>query len=159
MRVLVIGYGNPGRLDDGLGPAMADAIAELRLPDVTVESDYQLNVEDAAQIAQHDVVIFADATVTGSEPFEFRRIEPGSSVSFTSHDVEPESVLGLAWRLFGAKTVGYVLAIRGYEFNDFGERLSQSATANLKSAVDFVGRMLHERNFEADCIPDPRHHT
>ena len=32
MKALVIGYGNPGRLDDGLGPALAEAVEKLDLP-------------------------------------------------------------------------------------------------------------------------------
>jgi Ni,Fe-hydrogenase maturation factor len=28
--ILVIGYGNPGRLDDGLGPHLADAISKKK---------------------------------------------------------------------------------------------------------------------------------
>ena len=47
-KVLLIGYGNPGRLDDGLGPALAAAVEKLAIPGVTVDADYQLNVEDAA---------------------------------------------------------------------------------------------------------------
>jgi DNA-binding response OmpR family regulator len=45
-RVLVIGYGNPGRLDDGLGPALAETLQRLDLPGVTVDADYQLTAED-----------------------------------------------------------------------------------------------------------------
>jgi len=66
--VLVIGYGNPGRRDDGLGPALAERLQELRLPGVDVDADYQLTVEDAAAAAEHDVVVFADAAQAGPEP-------------------------------------------------------------------------------------------
>lgn len=44
-RILLIGYGNPGRGDDGLGPALAAAIEAMELPGVTVEADYQLMVD------------------------------------------------------------------------------------------------------------------
>ena len=71
-KVLVIGYGNPGRLDDGLGPALAAAIESAAPAGVTVDADYQLTVEDAAAVAEHDVVVFADAAVDGPEPFYFR---------------------------------------------------------------------------------------
>ena len=37
-RVLVIGYGNPGRWDDGLGPALAAELGGLGLPNVTTSS-------------------------------------------------------------------------------------------------------------------------
>ena len=50
-RILLIGYGNPARVDDGLGPALAKAIEQLGLADITVETGYQLQVEDACQVA------------------------------------------------------------------------------------------------------------
>jgi Ni,Fe-hydrogenase maturation factor len=37
-RVLVLGYGNPGRQDDALGPAAALAIAQMGFQNVKVES-------------------------------------------------------------------------------------------------------------------------
>ena len=73
-KVLLIGYGNPGRLDDGLGPALAEAIAHKEFKNVTVDANYQLTVEDAAEVAKYDLVIFADADVAGPEPFWVRRI-------------------------------------------------------------------------------------
>ena len=60
-KILLIGYGNPGRLDDGLGPAFAKAVEALHTPGVTVEANYQLAVEDAHAVAQHEIVVFADA--------------------------------------------------------------------------------------------------
>ena len=30
-KVLIIGYGNPGRLDDGLGPALADLMEKKQV--------------------------------------------------------------------------------------------------------------------------------
>ncbi len=146
-RVLLIGYGNPGRIDDGLGPALAEKIERLKLPGITVDVNYQLTVEDAAEAARHDVVIFADASVKAGEPFEFKEIEPNTAVSFTSHSFEPELVLGLARELFKAKTKGYALGIRGYRFDDFGEYLSKEAESNLQAAFDFIKQKLAARDF------------
>ncbi len=147
VRVLLIGYGNPGRLDDGLGPALAAAVEKLAIPGVKVDAAYQLSVEDAAAVAEHDVVIFADADVAGPEPFWFRRIEPGPTWSFSTHSVEPAAVLGLARQMFSARTEGYILGIRGYDFNEFGERLSDRARANLDAAVAFIEPMLRSGSF------------
>lgn len=147
-RILVIGYGNPGRLDDGLGPALADAIERLELPGVTVESNYQLTVEDAATLAAHDVVIFADATVDGREPFAMQPVRredgnnDGGTERFTSHHLAPVDVVELAWRLFGREPQCHTLAIRGYEFDDFGERLSPAAQANLEQATEFLAAAI-----------------
>lgn len=146
-KVLLIGYGNPGRLDDGLGPALAEAIAHKEFKNVTVDSNYQLTVEDAAEVAQHDVAIFADASVNSEEPFTFRPITPKTVNTFSSHSIEPEIVLGFARDLFRAKTKGYALAIRGYEFNEFGEKLSSKAQDNLISAVEFLSGVFKTGNF------------
>jgi hydrogenase maturation protease len=146
--VLVIGYGNPGRLDDGLGPALASAVEKMNIAGVSVDSDYQLTVEDASQASEHDVVIFADASENGCEPFFFERILPDDEFSFSSHSVEPGSVLTLAGKLFGNVPRGYALGIRGYEYNEFGERLSPKALINLDEAIKFIEKLLRSGEFE-----------
>ena len=148
--MLILAYGNPGRRDDGLGPALAEALESLALPGVTIDSDYQLTVEHAAAIAEHDFVIFADADANGPEPFSFGRISPAvvgddPSVTFSSHSISPQGVLALAEELFGARVPGYLLGIRGYEFNEFGEGLSARAAANLAAALEFIKPILSER--------------
>lgn len=147
-RILLIGYGNPGRLDDGLGPALAGAIEKTGLPNVTVDIDYQLTVEHAEQAARHDAVIFADASVTGTAPFSWTRLAPAAEMSFSTHSVSPEAVLGLAHQLFGARTRGYVLGIRGYRFNEFEESLSAEARSNLAAAQAFLERTIRENALE-----------
>ena len=147
-RVLVLAYGNPGRLDDGLGPAAADRIAAAKLPGVTVESDYQLQIEDAATIAEYDVVVFVDAAAKGPAPFFLRSVEPKTDLSFTTHSVSQQALLALARDHFGADVEGYALGIRGHEFDAFGERLSERALTHLEAAVDFFVSALRERRFD-----------
>jgi hydrogenase maturation protease len=154
-KVLLIGFGNPGRLDDGLGPAAAAAIERLNLPGVTVDADYQLTVEDAAAVAEHEVVVFVDADVSGPEPFSWRRLEPAPELSFSTHAVEPAAVLGLARQLFAAATDGYLMGIRGYAFNEFGERLSARARANLVAATTYLENALRDGHF-TDTARGPR---
>lgn len=138
MNILVMGYGNPGRLDDGLGPAFAERVRALELPGVVVEANYQLNVEDAELISRYDVVVFADASVDSGEPFEFKALEyKGPMVGFSSHSITAGSLLGLARELFGATPHAFTMAIRGRDFDEFGEYLSPHAKANLDAAVDF----------------------
>src|SRR5271157_1838715 len=111
MGTVVFGYGNPGRGDDALGPAVASAIEDLRLPGVDVHSCYQLSVEDAWDLKAYDTAIFADAAMGGEEPFEWRELKPGDDAVFTSHAASPAGVLKLAERLFHAQVKGYVLGI------------------------------------------------
>ncbi len=156
VKVLLFGYGNPGRLDDGLGPAFIEAFEGRDLENVTLDADYQLTVEDAAAVAEHDVAIFVDASVNGAEPFFFEKLEPKSAATFSSHSVEAGGILGLAQEIFKAKTVAYALGIRGYEFNEFGQKLSDKAKDNLDKAIKFVDTALKKRNFDelANLISD-----
>ncbi len=153
-RVVLIGFGNPGRLDDGLGPALAALIERMNLPGVTVESDYQLCLEDAETVSRHDVAIFADADTSGPEPFSFRRLEPARSLTFSTHSLRPAAVLGLARQLFDAQTEGYILGIRGYAFNEYMESLSEPARANLTAAAAFLERICREGCFAEAAEPE-----
>lgn len=145
--VLVIGYGNPAREDDGIGPAAAEAIEKLNIRGITVDADYQLNIEDAASVSEHNFVIFIDASVQGKEPFSFSPLLPKRQESFSSHSVEPEAVLGLAKDLFNARSEAYILGIRGYSFTMFKETMTKRALDNLKKAVDFLVPVLNTRSF------------
>ena len=61
MRRLLIGFGNPGRKDDGLGPMLARILERDGIAGLDVDSDYQLTVEDAEAVARYDEVVFADS--------------------------------------------------------------------------------------------------
>jgi len=146
-KILLIGYGNPARADDGLGPAVAESIELKNLPGVTVEADYQLTIEDSAQVAEHDVAIFADASVNCSEPFSFEPLTAKEGGSFSSHSVEPAEVMALAENLFKSKAKGFMLAIRGYEFDKFDSPLTEKAKQNLSKALVFLENLLKTKKF------------
>jgi hydrogenase maturation protease len=147
IKILLIGFGNPARADDGLGPALAEEIESKNIPDITVETDYQLTIEDSTQVARHDIVIFADASVNCAEPFTFDAVEGKQTDSFSSHSVEPAEVMALAENLFKSKAKGYVLGIRGYEFEQFEEKLTEKAKINLQKAGEFLETLLKTKNF------------
>jgi hydrogenase maturation protease len=142
-RILVLGYGNPGREDDGLGPAAAREIERMGWENVTVCDNYQLVIEDAADVAEADAVWFVDASRTGLEPFEIRPLWPAHTIEFTTHLVRPEVILALAKVYFGRSPEAYLLGIRGYQF-EFHERLSDDAKENLKLAVDALAGRIRE---------------
>ena len=136
-RVLILGYGNPGRQDDGLGPAASAQIEALGWPNVTTYDNYQLNIEDALEVADHDVVWFVDATRGGPSPFAIEALEPAASLEFTSHLVRPEAILAMAHQYYGAAPQAFLLGIRGYEF-EFIEALTPAAADNLRLAVEML---------------------
>lgn len=155
-RILVIGFGNPGRLDDGLGPACAEAIRRRAIPGVTVDSNYQLVVEDAVAVAEHNATVFVDAALHGAEPFEWRPVQTPTTSSISSHSLDPGAVVELARSMFGTPFEAWILAIRGYEFDGFGERLSPAAQANLDAAIEFLDSWLRGKVAYPQPAPWPK---
>ncbi|MEW5815713.1 MAG: hydrogenase maturation protease [Spirochaetota bacterium] len=141
-KILVIGFGNPAREDDGLGPKIAEKLESYKIEGVTVDIDYQLTVEEAAAVAEHDTVIFMDASVDGEEPFTFSKITPQFKDSFSSHSITPEAVVGLAKELFNSEVEAYMLGIRGYSFSMFNEELTEKAGENMEKAYLFLVSLL-----------------
>ena len=152
--VLLLGYGNPGRMDDGVGAAFSEVLESMAPVGVSVEVDYQLTVEHAAAAAEHQYVVFVDAAVVGREPFFFRRVRAGSETAFSTHSVAPEAVLGMAREFFGRMPEGYALGIRGYSFDEFGETLSEGAQRNLMAALQFFLPVLEQRSFASAAAHD-----
>jgi len=146
--LLVIGFGNPARQDDGLGPAFAAAVEQLALPNVAVDSNYQLTVEDAEAVSHYDAAIFADASLEDGAPYTFRKIIPQNRREFSTHSVSPAAVMGLAGEAFQAKTVGYQLGIRGHSFEMFVETMTDAARDNLAAALAFMAPLLDGGDLE-----------
>ncbi|HOP29623.1 MAG TPA: hydrogenase maturation protease [Spirochaetota bacterium] len=135
--IYVYGFGNPGRQDDGLGPMIIDKLESENIEGITTDSNYQLNIEDADNIAGYDFVVFVDASIDACEPFSFGRIEPSAEITFTTHSMSPESVIALCGDIHGMIPETYVLAIRGYEWEMF-EGLSEKAISNFDAAYSFL---------------------
>ena len=133
--VLVYGYGNPGRQDDGAGVALADALerwaGSAGRPWLTFERNYQLNVEDALEALRHRIVVFLDATADQEEPFRFLSLQPSSRPTFTTHQMRPESVLALCRDLYGSCPFGRLLTIRGYSWEP-GQAMTEQPSATWK---------------------------
>lgn len=151
--ILVFGYGNPAREDDGLGPAVIERLETLDIDGVTCDSNYQLQVEDAAAISEYDVVVFVDAMVNREEPYIFQTLEPERVVEVDSHSVEPAGIVGLAQELFNSRARAYMLGIRGYSFTMFKEGLTEEASENMEKAMKFLVHVLHEKSFDRTHVP------
>lgn len=146
-RVLLIGFGNPSRADDGLGPALAARIAALELDGVDVEIDYQLVIEHAEQVGGYNTVIFADADVSITEPCIFRRIHPALDPSFTSHSVSPAAILALAKTCFHKTPEAWLLGMRARDIESFEERLTEDGERSLDAATKRLEEWLAGGHF------------
>ena len=83
--LLVIGYGNTLRGDDGVGPRVAEAVAAMALPGVRTLGCHQLAPEHAEAISRADRVVFVDAAVDAAKKVQFRRLEPNGASQLMAH--------------------------------------------------------------------------
>lgn len=100
-QLLVIGYGNPYRGDDGFGPLAASLVEELRLDSTVVIVSRQLDPEMAIPLSRARYAIFLDAAV-GDRPGSLclSAVAPCSRSSI-SHYLQPGTLLTLAQTIFG----------------------------------------------------------
>jgi len=145
MHILVYGYGNPGRQDDGLGISLVERLeewtAQSGLEGVTFENNYQLNIEDAEAISDQDLVIFADASEEEIDGFCFSKVDGKGKLSFTTHAASPGYIVKLCNELFQKEPCVFLLHIKGYEW-EFKEGLSSRSEENLGKALDFIKNVL-----------------
>lgn len=145
VKILVYGYGNPGRRDDGLGPALIEKIDEwIRengISHIDTDSNYQLNIEDAYNIRDYDLVIFADASYENIRHLLFDRVTRSSKVAFNTHSVSPGFVLELCEKLYKKSPAVFLLHMKGHEF-DLREGLSDQGKEVLDVAFGFLADLL-----------------
>ena len=134
-KLLLFGYGNPGRGDDALGPLLIEHINHLELSDITCLVDMQLLIEHATDLAGFDQILFVDADMSCGEPFEFSALHAGKDSSYTSHTLTPAALLFIYLQIYQhAAPPAFLLRIRGYHF-ELGDPLSARAGVNLEAAI------------------------
>jgi hydrogenase maturation protease len=138
--ILIIGIGNSGRADDGLGWAFVDRIRESLPKHVDYSYNYQLQVEDAELISHYKAVYFVDAHINPwEEGFVFDRCLPKADHGFSTHELEPGTVVYLTENLYQKKPEAFVLGITGLNF-DLKMGLSKQAEENLDKALKFFNK-------------------
>jgi hydrogenase maturation protease len=136
--VLVIGYGNELRRDDGVGPCVARAAAAWNLPGLRALSVHQLTPELAEELAVMDRVIFIDAAAEGHGP-EVRTLVPAAAgAAALGHAVDPRRLLGLTAALHGRAPMAWLITApaadlgHGEGLSPEGERAAAEALCQLE---------------------------
>jgi hydrogenase maturation protease len=149
-RVLIIGFGNTLRRDDGVGVRAAELLAadpRLAGRQVEIRAAYQLLPEMALEMGAVSLVIFVDADLRGLPgSIEVRpivadaprsdvdaRAEPGAS----SHHVGGGELVALAAALTGHRPEAVSVGI-GLVDTELGEGLSPAVEAALPRVVNIV---------------------
>ena len=144
--ILIYGYGNPGRQDDGLGVKLAEEIdnwaKENNLDHIKTDINYQLNIEDAFLIKDFDLVIFADATIEEDvSDFKITEVIPSEKTEFTMHAVSPAFILHLCQNLYKKYPETKLVHIKGYKW-ELKEGLTSSGQKNLNIAKPEVLKII-----------------
>ena len=130
--ILVIGYGNTLRRDDGAGVRLAERLAggSLRFS-VRVETAHQLAPEMAPTIAEPDVeaIVFVDASAAVDEVM-LSRIEPVELSPALGHHLTPPVLMVYADRLYGRTPPAWLMSLPASDF-EHGEMLSESCEAGV----------------------------
>ena len=147
MKILLYGYGNPGRMDNGLRYELINAIENWtksnNIKDIEFDCNYQLNIEDAYDISTKDLVVFVDASQENIEDFVLTKVDENSKMSFTSHEASPGYIYHLCKKLFNKSPETYLLHIKGYKW-DFRQGLTKEAQLNLNKAIAYMKIILEK---------------
>lgn len=138
-KVVLVGFGNEYRKDDGLGIKLLDFIEDERIKKVKVQ---ELSYSILDDIRDFDIVIFIDASIEG-EGVIFRKVEKKQKFSPLTHHLTPEELLIWAEFINKKSYEFYLLSIRGYDF-DFGEEVSEKAKKNLEKGVNFLKKYIEK---------------
>jgi hydrogenase maturation protease len=143
-RVLIIGFGNPLRSDDGIGWIAADQLRDqIEDSEIEILTCHQLHPELADRIADAQRVIFIDASI-GDRPgmLEVQSIAsvPYSPGSF-SHQLDPARLLACTWELYRHSPEAFVVTVTGEDFG-YGSNLTSTVAALVPSLVAGVKSLI-----------------
>lgn len=145
--ILVIGYGNTLRGDDGVGPHLARQLArENHDPNVQVEARHQLTLELAEPLSRSAYAVFIDVSTTlPPGRVSCRLVTPvlpdaDGSASMTHH-CTPANLLAAARILYGAAPPAVILSVGAASFaytESFSPTVAEVLPAALDTAREFI---------------------
>jgi hydrogenase maturation protease len=136
-KLLVVGYGNTLRGDDGVGQCIAIAIEAMGLPEVRTIVIHQLAPELAETISRIDTVVFVDAAVGIGNEVRVSELQPQNSAAMMAHAPAPGTLLALTRHLYGRAPHAWLLSIPVANLA-FGEALSDLGKRGVATAVEII---------------------
>jgi len=159
-KLLIIGYGNPDREDDGVAWHILRTLTEklgLESPD-SYEDEFpefdliefafslQLTPEMAEDISAYEYVCFVDAH-TGNipEPVRLINVDSEFQASPFTHHLTPQSLLSMCETIYRRKLDAVLLSVLGHRFL-FSRELSEATAALVPQAVEMIWDWISARN-------------
>ncbi len=142
--IVIVGFGNSLRTDDGLGWHAAQRLAaDPRFAGITVLQRHQLVPELSFEISGAALVVFIDAT-TSLPPGQVgvEQVQPLGRTSDTwSHHVSPSTLVSLSHQLYGRAAEVSVVSC-GVQSVEFGDRLSPAVEAAMPNVIAAVAELV-----------------
>jgi hydrogenase maturation protease len=138
--VLVVGYGNRLRSDDGLGWHVIERLTrDPRVAGAELLWRHQLTPELAVDFAAASLVVLVDAAADMAPGvISVRQIGPSASGgTVMSHHTDPQSLVMLAVELYGVVPPVYVVGVGPLSLEE-GDRLSPVVEAAMPRILDAV---------------------
>lgn len=135
--LLLIGYGNSIRRDDGVGPAVVARF--LNHSGLRVLICQQLTPELAVDLSKCERVLFVDAEISDGDSPRMRALSPVSDPVKLGHVINPEWLLGLTEAMAGSRPLAWLVTLPVQELS-YGEMLSKHAGKMADAATE----MIHE---------------
>lgn len=137
--VLVIGYGNPQRGDDGVAWKVLDSLRAVQprpdAPRLLLKRVHQLTPELAEPASRARGVVFVDARAdAGPGSISCEPAAPAAGPPSLTHALSPQAVLLYAERLFGHAPRAAVVTIGGATFDHVDELSPEALRAIPKAA-------------------------
>jgi hydrogenase maturation protease len=154
--LVVIGYGNELRSDDGLGPRLARRIEEQSWPGLHVVIRHQLTLELGALISPARAVVFLDASVD-SERVLLRPLAASPGEPSLGHSIQPGDLLAVVTGLYGPCPPAWWITMPAFDLG-CGDQLSERAEASEADGFKLferLWRMLRVESWESqkDNLP------
>jgi hydrogenase maturation protease len=150
-QILVIGYGNTLRGDDGVGQLVAMAVKKWNLPQVKSLFLHQLIPELAEKIAEFETVIFIDACLEGNQ-VELKALKTLTNNNW-GHFLQPESLLYLSKLLYQKTPQAWLITVPAKNLS-LGENLSYSAQKGIKKALTKIKDIINQSLEKCTCYPN-----
>ncbi len=140
--ILLIGYGNDLRSDDGVGQKIAHTVKYWNVPHLTTLAVHQLTPELASGLAEVDFAIFVDANYQETSEVKVAKVEISDNMMIFTHKSGPETLLSLAENLYHHHPETWLVKIPAVNF-DIGDRfssLTENAMNEALEEIDFLIR-------------------
>ena len=149
----IVGYGNPQRRDDGIGPYIVNRLQPFFAyrSDVHIMITHQLEPDMIEELKNANTVLFVDATikmlVAGRR---WRAIHPElKTTSCLGHQVTPEFILGWLQCVYRRCPPAWLISVEGNDFS-FGSGLSASAQKRADQVVGEITGFVLTQGVQQD---------